>query len=230
MNQDGQIYVALSRATCKKGLQVRNFNKALLKKPTDNILDFYSLPQKVPYDNLLCCTRNETEEISQSSESDLEGIFDLSYEPQDIFLDEDEEMDKCVSFIETYDEDNIAYHLPESVNPDQILKTVQPKFSEIAEQKSEMSVIEKMKSSSYTVKLLQYFWNAFMILKEKIFVEGKVTNKATTDFYREIHQFLIQDKMMNMVNIFDGDVAARQNVVFRLSSEVRKWLWSTVFL
>jgi hypothetical protein len=48
----------------------------------------------------------------------------------------------------------------ESVNPDQILKTVQPKFSETAEQKSEMSVIEKMKSSSYTVKLLQYFWNA----------------------------------------------------------------------
>lgn len=219
MNQDGQIYVALSRATCKKGLQVRNFNKALLKKPTDNILDFYSLPQKVPHDNLLCCTRNETKEISQSSESVLEAIFDPSYEPQDIFLDEDEEMDKCVSFIETYDEDNIAYHLPESVNPDQILKTVQPKFIETAEQKSEMSV---MKSSSYTVKLLQYFWNAFMILKEKIFVEGKVTNKATTDFYREIHQFLIQDKMMNMVNIFDGDVAARQNVVFRLSSEVRK--------
>jgi hypothetical protein len=54
---------------------------------------------------------------------------------QNIFLDEDEEMDKCVSFIETYDEDNIAYHLPESVNPDQILKTVQPKFSETAEQK-----------------------------------------------------------------------------------------------
>jgi hypothetical protein len=54
---------------------------------------------------------------------------------------------KCVSFIETYDEDNIAYHLPESVNPDQILKTVQPKFSETAEQKSEMSVIVKMKGS-----------------------------------------------------------------------------------
>ena len=190
MNQDGQIYVSLSRATCKKGLQVRNFNKALLKKPTDNILDFYSLPQKVPYDNLLCCTRNETEEISQSSESDLEGIFDLSYEPQDIFLDEDEEMDKCVSFIETYDEDNIAYHLPESVNPDQILKTVQPKFSEIAEQKSEMSVIEKMKGSSYTVKLLQYFWNAFMILKEKIFVEGKVTNKGN-------HRFLQGDTQIS---------------------------------
>jgi hypothetical protein len=74
--------------TCRPFLQVallRNFNKALLKKPTDNILDFYSLLQKVPHDNLLCCTRNETKEISQSSESVLEAIFDPSYEPQDIF-------------------------------------------------------------------------------------------------------------------------------------------------
>jgi hypothetical protein len=40
MHQYGQIAVALSRATAKKGLQVNNFSKTLLRKPPKIISDF----------------------------------------------------------------------------------------------------------------------------------------------------------------------------------------------
>ena len=40
MHQYGQIAVALSRATAKKGLQVKNFSKTLLRKPPKIISDF----------------------------------------------------------------------------------------------------------------------------------------------------------------------------------------------
>lgn len=53
LNHNGQLYVALCPAAYKKGLQVTNFYKTLLKRPTETLIDFYLLPKKYPQQNQL---------------------------------------------------------------------------------------------------------------------------------------------------------------------------------
>lgn len=48
MYQSGQIAVALSRCKTKKGLRIFNFCQKLLRKPNEDVLDFYNRIQAYP--------------------------------------------------------------------------------------------------------------------------------------------------------------------------------------
>lgn len=49
-----------------------------------------------------------------------------------------------------------------------------------------------------------------MILKDRFFVEEKeVINKIVLDFYKEVNQFLLSEKIIVIINIFEGEFVVR---------------------
>lgn len=150
MIQNGQLYVALSRATCKKGLQITNFSKSLLKKPNDSLINFYLLPKKFSQQSNNCYNIDTTEDLSISCESEYEILFNPDFEPEEAVIDEDIKLIEYVNFIESYDEENILYPLQDSVQIEQILEKVKPKYIHTDQQRNEITVFEKMKTSDCT--------------------------------------------------------------------------------
>lgn len=148
MNQNGQLYVALSRATCKKGLQITP--NLYWKKPNDSLIDFYFLPQKYPQQSHSLCNLDTTADLSTSCDSEYEILFNPDFEPGEAVIDEDIKLIEYFNFIESYDEENISYPLPDSVQIEQILEKVKPKYLHTDQQKNEITVIEKMKASECT--------------------------------------------------------------------------------
>ena len=73
MHQYGQIAVALSRATTKKGLQVKNFSKTLLHKLPKIISDFYMREQYLPQKDFSCCRHSVN--IAAECVEDYEDLF-----------------------------------------------------------------------------------------------------------------------------------------------------------
>jgi hypothetical protein len=121
MHQYGQIAVTLSKATAKKGLQVKNFSKTLLRKPPKIISDFYMREQYLPQKDFSCCRHSVNIEAEYVEDyGDLFTPFDdLNNLSQD---DGDEEA--MLNLVESLDEDyeeNFTYVFPESINIMEIL-------------------------------------------------------------------------------------------------------------
>lgn len=123
-----------------------NYSKSLLKNPNDSLIDFYFLPQKYPQQSHSCCNLDTTADLSTSCESEYEILFNPDFEPGEAVIDENIKLIEYVNFIESYDEENISYPLPDSVQIEQILEKVKPKYLHTDQQKNEITVIEKMKA------------------------------------------------------------------------------------
>lgn len=118
--------------------------------------------------------------------------------------------------------------MPDSVQIEQILEKVKPKYLHTGQQRNEITVIEKMKASDCTNVFFRYFWNAFMILKDRFFVEEKAaTNKTASDFYKEVNQLLLSEKTAAIRNLFEGEPVARKNVTFKVMCEIREKVLET---
>lgn len=62
-----------------------------------------------------------------------------------------------------------------------------------------------------------------MALKDRLFVEEKAaTNKTASDFYMEVNQLLLSEKMAVIRNMFEGEHVARKNVTFKVICEIRE--------
>lgn len=123
-----------------------NYSKSLLKNPNDSLFDFYFLPQKYPQQSHSCCNLDTTADLSTSCESEYEILFNPDFEPGEAVINENIKMIEYVIFIESYDEENISYPLLDSVQIEQILEKVKPKYLHTDQQKNEITVIEKIKA------------------------------------------------------------------------------------
>lgn len=62
-----------------------------------------------------------------------------------------------------------------------------------------------------------------MILKDRFFVKEKVViNKIVLDFYKEVNQFLLSEKIIVIISIFEGEFVVRKNVIFKVICEIRE--------
>jgi hypothetical protein len=167
MHQYGQIAVALSRATAKKGLQVNNFSKTLLRKPPKIISDFYMREQYLPQKDFSCCRHSVN--IEAECVEDYEDLFtpfdDLNNLSQD---DGDEEA--MLNLVESLDEDyeeNFTYVFPESINIMEILDELCNQSCETVQQREENKIIQYMKNCELLERLVHYLWDAFYSLKDR---------------------------------------------------------------
>lgn len=106
LNHNGQLYVALCPAAYKKGLQVTNFYKTLLKRPTETLIDFYLLSKKYPQQNHSCCNLDCTIQFGTTCETEYDIFLSPDFESQEVVIDEDIQMAEYVNFIESYDAEN----------------------------------------------------------------------------------------------------------------------------
>lgn len=108
--------------------------------------------------------------LSTSCESEYEILFNPDFEPGEAVIDEDIKLIEYFNFIESYDEENISYPLPDSVQIAQILEKVKPKYLHTDQQKNEITVIEKMKASECTnVFFFLIFLECLYDFKRQIF-------------------------------------------------------------
>ena len=223
MHQYGQIAVALSRATAKKGLQVNNFSKTLLRKPPKIISDFYMREQYLPQKDFSCCRHSVN--IEAECVEDYEDLFtpfdDLNNLSQD---DGDEEA--MLNLVESLDEDyeeNFTYVFPESINIMEILDELCNQSCKTVQQREENKIIQYMKNCELLERLVHYLWDAFYSLKDRFLKEGtSVENKTLSKFYRQVNVIMTGNKLKHFGSVFGGDPVAQKNVVFKLASKIRK--------
>lgn len=66
--------------------------------------------------------------LKYQCESEYEILFNPDFEPGETVIDENIKLIEYVNFIESYDEENISNPLPDSVQTEQILGKVKPKY------------------------------------------------------------------------------------------------------
>ena len=135
MYQSGQIAVALSRCKTKKGLRIFNFCQKLLRKPNEDVLDFYNRIQAYPQRNLSCCCSLQIDD-TKSEESPIQGnrnVSKLQSESDDDteFDEEDDEiMDSLLNVLDEVENiSDFEYEIPETVHVENCLDAVKNKFT-----------------------------------------------------------------------------------------------------
>ena len=81
MYQSGQILVVLSRCKNKKGLRIINFSQKLLRKPNEDVFDFYNRIQAYPKRNFSC--RSVQVDDTKQGESPIQGNRNVSEHQSD---------------------------------------------------------------------------------------------------------------------------------------------------
>ncbi|CAC5389979.1 PIF1 [Mytilus coruscus] len=190
MYQFGQIAVAISRCTTKKGLHITNFSKRLLRNPPGIILEFYGKEQYLPKVDWSCCKKH-VPEVLETCSQEYEELFTPFEDITETLSDDDTEaMIGLVDLMEDESEETtVEYKLPDTFSVSAILENIKS-IGETEQQIQENQVITVMKNSENTQKLVKYLWNSFYSLKEKFFKnkEGLVTeNKTVSDFYKAVH-------------------------------------------
>ncbi|CAC5357486.1 PIF1 [Mytilus coruscus] len=224
MYQFGQIAVAISRCTTKKGLHITNFNKRLLRNPPGIILEFYGKEQYLPKVDWSCCKKHVPEVLETCSQENEELFTPFEDITETLSNDDTEAMIGLVDLMEDESEETtVEYKLPDTFSVSAILENIKS-IGETEQQIQENQVITVMKNSKNTQKLVKYLWNSLYSLKEKFFKnkEGSVTeNKTVSDFYKAVHVIMSGDKLKKLSTVFGSDPVARKNVVFKLASAIR---------
>ena len=227
MFQYGQLAVGLSRARFKKGLQVLNFSKSLVKQPPVFISEFFQKEPLTLHENLSCC-RNNTEfdlfHIKQTTECSVS----YSVYNEDFDSDIEQEIIEAVESIEqnlTEDNPQFKYPLP----PEFAQKTLQNLFynnPETDQQNSENCALTFMKEHTLeTDNYIQLIWEKFHTMVDNyVMCEQNITNRTLTLFYKECNKFITSEENKLKVRHLFGHNPTKDeyNVVYRLMSASRK--------
>ena len=135
-----------------------NFCQKLLRKPNEDVLDFYNRIQAYPKRNLSCCRSVQIDD-TKPEESPIQGNRNVSKLQSD--SDDDTEFDK---------EDDETM--------DSLLNILE----------LENDAILELKKNSQTVTFVKFIWNEFSKLKNSILKEGeKIENKTLSEFYHQVN-------------------------------------------
>ncbi|CAG2226599.1 PIF1 [Mytilus edulis] len=229
MFQYGQLAVGLSRARLKKGLQVLNFSKLLLKPPPPVITDFLQRePLSVELD-FSCCmeTKNLVSGKSLPSHTCCVSNVDAC-STEDFDSDIEQEIIAKVNVIEqelSKDNTEIKYPLPEDFvektlhnllfqNPE----TEQQTLQNIALSTLQDSIVD-------TRNYIQYVWKKFSGLIEGAYLNSQdITNKKLSNLYKLINKELTsEENKVTVSSLFGHNPSENEfNLIYRITSTVRK--------
>ena len=156
MFQYGQLAVAISRATCKKGLQILNFTRKLVEKPPSYILEFFNKPVLQVIDDLSCCTHKKLDEVNR--EVQIEKIHIIREVTDNI--EEEFDSDDEIEFIEFIEQVTSArepkHPLPQELNLNVVLEGLKHKACVTQQQKEENQIVsylfENLDDSKYFIQ------------------------------------------------------------------------------
>ncbi|KAK3093385.1 hypothetical protein FSP39_014871 [Pinctada imbricata] len=222
--QYGQLVVAVSRATTKKGLRIQNFKKEYIQRPPANILRFYENVTKEYTDDNVCCT----ESFCNIDYDPVSTPFIASVTENDT-SDEEGDEEAMLELIDSYS-DNVEEHveLPAGVDIISAIETIKHASPANQIQENENLAVNYLKDHPDNVKqFVSKVWWKLVQYKTDAFKQDQIDNKAINSFYVKFNELLSSDLYKKDVTklydcLFTTVTMEQFNVAFQLVAYIRK--------
>ena len=222
--QYGQLVVAVSRATTKKGLRIQNFKKEYIQQPPANILRFYENVTKQYTDNHVCCT----ESFCNIDYDPVSTPFIASV-PENDTSDEEGDEEAMLELIDSYS-DNVEEHveLPAGIDIIEAMETIKHASPANQIQENENLAVNYLIDHRDNIKqFVSKVWWKLVQYKTDAFQQDQITNKAINSFYVKFNELLSSDLYKkDVTKLFDCSLTTvtmeQFNVAFQLVAYIRK--------
>ncbi|XP_069110320.1 ATP-dependent DNA helicase PIF7-like [Argopecten irradians] len=190
MFQYGQLTVAVSRVTKKKGLQLKNFSESLLKIPPKELTDFYQRTPLTVMDDKSCCSNMHVLNVN-IQQVEISPASEISEDPYDSSEDEDTLLEQVELIEKHLHPGAVTHHLPEDININSdILDTIPivdpPELAQQVQEKEVLISLQQNQTELHT--LIEFLWDEIYSMKEK-HLKGERTRRSM-NFTRILIKFL----------------------------------------
>lgn len=243
MTFPGQVAVAVSRATCKMGLRVWNFNRSLIPKPAGPLVKFNSRQSSGFEQTLDCCHNGST----------MDDVTDLPHEHTDIqdpetdlFENEDGIDEQLVQVLEELESRDNELHenteLTEGGSAKPVMSDMLPEDFELVDELNKLKycidndvpqqraaniLVDNMLSNLERTNTMvtEIARNIYAAYKECISKAGEAKNKDVTTLYSKVLAYIQSDKYRQSIEQLFSVTSLSSthcNTAFRLVVAIRE--------